>query len=91
MRRLNKMMQAAGIAVLLALPIQQADAVWWGGYPGQGSAWRHSYIYAPAHRWGSPIARGYIRDAYRYGPGYAKWRQQRALRYRYRPWYAYGW
>lgn len=92
MRRLNKMLAAAGIAALVALPVQQAEAYWWGGSPWYGGAWRHGYVYDPTYRWGSPSARRYIRDAYRYGPQYAQWRQYRRSWYGYNPWYGgYGW
>ena len=75
MKRLTKILTAAGITVLLMVPAQQAFG-WWGG-PWHGSGWRHGYAYDPAYRWGSPATRQYIRDLHLFGPAYAQWRRAR--------------
>ena len=72
MKRLGKVLAAAGIAALVALPAQQAEGYRWG--PGYGTV-RHTYVYDPAYRFGPPTVKRYIRDLYRYGPGYASWRR----------------
>lgn len=73
MKRLHKTLAAAGIAALMALPMQTAQA-WWGG-PGYGYGWwRDAYRYDPAYWYAPPYLRADIRRMYRYGPGYAYWR-----------------
>jgi hypothetical protein len=82
MKIVKRVLFVAGVAALAALPTQTAGAFWLGPGPGIGP-WRHSYIYDPGYRWGSPAMRGYIRDLYLYGPAYANWRQQRRSTYRW--------
>ena len=74
MKKLLKILAAAGIAALVAIPAE-VGAVWG---PGWGP-WRNNHIYDPAYRFGPPWQRNYIRDLYLHGPGYAHWRQLRRL------------
>ena len=73
MKGLSKALALAAGLILIALPVQQAGAFWWG--PHYGPGWSNAYMYDPAYRWGSPGTRRYIRDLYRYGPAYANWRR----------------
>lgn len=72
MKTLLKILTAAAIAALVALPTEVG--AFWG--PGVG-AWRHNYIYDPAYRFAPAWQREYIRDLYLHGPAYARWRQLR--------------
>jgi len=75
MKTLKRLFVVTGIvAALLAIPTHTASAFWYG--PAYGP-WRHSYIYDPAYRWGSPVMKSYLRDLYLRGPGYAQWNQSR--------------
>ena len=86
MKTTKHLLVAAGIvATLSAIPVENASAYWLGYAPGVGS-WSNAYVYDPRHRYGTPEMRQYIRDLYRYGPEYAKWRQ-----YQRRPFNRYGW
>jgi hypothetical protein len=64
---------ASLIAALSMIPAQVSGAYWPSGH---GIA-RHAYLYDPAYRWAPPRQRRFIRDLYRYGPGYAQWRLYR--------------
>jgi hypothetical protein len=76
MKRVGKILTAAGVAAMLLLPAQETLGWWRGPGPGYGHGpWRHSYVYDPAYRWGSPATRQYIRDLHLFGPGYANWRR----------------
>ncbi len=74
MNKLLKILAAAGIAALVALP-SEVGAFWGPGW----SPWRNNYVHDPAYRFGPPWQRSYIRDLYLHGPGYAHWRQLRRL------------
>lgn len=84
MKIVKRALVTSGIALaLLAIPMQTAEAFWYG--PGYGT-WRNSYIWDPAYRWARPAQKNYIRDLYLRGPEYANWRQSR----RY-GWGRHGW
>ena len=76
MSTLGKTLVAASIALVAALPAQQAEA-WWGWGPGYAGGWRHSYIYDPAYQFALPRDKQYIRDLYLHGPAYANWQYWR--------------
>lgn len=76
----NRLLVAAGLATLLAaIPMQTANAYWFGHGPGFGP-WRHAYVHDPHYRFGPPAVRQYIRDLHLYGPTYAIWHQNRRYR-----------
>ena len=65
MKRWSKVLAAAAVAALVAMPTQTADA-WWGGGPGYTQALRYGYKYDPAYWYAPPAVRSDIRRAYRY-------------------------
>lgn len=84
MKIAKRFLVAVGVAaVLAAIPMQTANAYWFGPAPGF-SAGRHIYVHDPNYRWGPPALRRYIRDLNLYGPSYAAWKQHR--RYGYYSW-----
>lgn len=74
MKRLGKVLAAAGLTALFLAPAQQAQGWWWGG-PWHGAGWRNAYVHDPAYRWGAPATRQYIRNLHLYGPQYAEWKR----------------
>lgn len=83
MKRVGKVLVAAGMAALVTLPTQPADAFW--GRPWVGPGWSNAYMHDPAYWTAHPRQRPYIRDVYRHGPGYAAWKQTR--RNAWHPWW----
>lgn len=73
MRR-KHLLLAAGIALTLAVVPAQVAQSWWA--PGYGP-WHGGYMHQPTWRWAPPAMRPYLRDAWRYGPAWAAWREQR--------------
>lgn len=93
MSRLRKALIIGGMAALIFLPTQHAEAYWWGGIaPWYNNPWRHNYVYDPAYRWGNPETRKFIRESALYGPVYAKWQQDRRLWHGWGyPWHGFRW